>query len=104
MSLARSPDDRQRRVAEKARLAAGGLRLAGLGMRGVGLDRKRLERAQGIGPALRRDRLIDQVARRLRLRRRRLADRQQQRRGSPQQVFHCDSSHTFLTAAARSSS
>jgi hypothetical protein len=83
------PGDRERRIAQQARLAAGGLGLARLPVQSVGLDRKRLQSTQCIEPAFRGDRLIDEFARRLSLRRRELAEPQQQQRSrNRERIFH----------------
>ena len=55
---------------EHARLAIGGFGLAGLPVHGVGLDRKPLQSTQCVEATLRGDRLINEFARRLSLRRR----------------------------------
>ena len=89
------PSDGERAVAEKARLAAGDLRLAGLPVQCIGLDRERLEDTQGFDPACGGNPLIDELAHRLRLRRLRLECGEQQCGGCRDNSFHCD---TFANA------
>ncbi len=92
------PGDRESRVAQKARLAAGSERLPGFPELGIAFDGEALQSAQRIGATFRGDGLLDQSVGTSLSQRRLLPAHRQQHGGNRKSVFHGISSLSYFGA------